>query len=160
MPGNRRNNHLKLNNPPRAFPNEESNGTVIAPKHIQLPRLPPESELMFEAQTLLLFIICSATQYLNLYRTVWWLPQSHINTFMNFHLIDLNVVQFCTMFVVRPFVLNVLNFITPVLPRFLQAAYMHFSVFSVIILCIYGHIRCAFNIYMRHGMSGISCVSQ
>src|SRR4051812_32530968 len=77
----------------------ESNGLAAAPKHVALPKLPAESELSFELQTILLFIVSMATQYLNLYRSVWWLSGSNSNVsivsrIMNFHLIDLNVVHF------------------------------------------------------------------
>lgn len=81
----------------------ENNSLASAPKHVALPNLPPESELAFESQTMLLFIVSMASQYLNLYRTVWWLSSSHTNTIINFHLIDLNVVIFSLLLMGRSF---------------------------------------------------------
>lgn len=64
------------------FDATSTHGQASAPKHVALPKLPHENELLFEFQTMLLFITSMSTQYLNLYRTVWWLTQSHVNTAM------------------------------------------------------------------------------
>ncbi|XP_054270905.1 transmembrane protein 39A [Macrosteles quadrilineatus] len=67
---------------------------VVSPKHIPLPVLPQDSGLMFEV------IMCSYTamatflQFLHLYRSVWWLPQSYTRYSMNFYLIDPYLVGF------------------------------------------------------------------
>ncbi|CAG7728703.1 unnamed protein product [Allacma fusca] len=63
-------------------------------KHIRLPPLPRESNLMFEMILLFHVTIFTSLQFLHLYRTVWWLPQSFNSTGMNFHLIDGNLVVF------------------------------------------------------------------
>lgn len=66
----------------RIFTTEEAANYSISPKHIAIPYLAVESELLFEVLVLLLFSICTLSQYINIYRTVWWLPQSHIDTML------------------------------------------------------------------------------
>jgi len=49
---------------------------VAAPRHVQLPDIPVDNNVLFE---LLLFIYSAVVlglQYINLYKTVWWLPHS------------------------------------------------------------------------------------
>lgn len=50
---------------------------VIPPKHIPLPDFPPTSDLAFEFDVLVLSIFAMFGQYINLYRSVFWLPYSH-----------------------------------------------------------------------------------
>ncbi|XP_054165554.1 transmembrane protein 39A-B-like [Oppia nitens] len=159
MPNHRR-NASKLSAPkPTIDDRSDAINPLMSPKHINLPKLSPENELLFEAQTVVVFIISMATQYLNLYRTVWWLPQSHTNIAMNFHLIDTNVVQFCLLFIGRPFVLHLAHVITSLLPSFVQRFYLYSSSLIILVLCICGHIMCSINIYSKAGITGILCIS-
>ena len=43
---------------------------------------------MFEAFVFVFSIVTLGLQYINLYKTVWWLPNSHSNYALNFYLID------------------------------------------------------------------------
>ncbi|XP_011879274.1 PREDICTED: transmembrane protein 39A isoform X2 [Vollenhovia emeryi] len=63
-------------------------GRSLAPKHIPIPAVPVDGQLSFEALSLLVSIIAACLQLLNLYRTVWWLPNSYNGYSMNFYLID------------------------------------------------------------------------
>ncbi|CAG2167609.1 unnamed protein product [Oppiella nova] len=159
MPNHRR-NAAKLSAPkPTIDDRVETINSSISPKHINLPKLWSENELLFELQSMVVFIISMTTQYLNLYRTVWWLPQSHTNIAMNFHLIDVNVVQFCVLFIGRPFVLHLAHVITPALPLFLRSFYVYSSSLVILMVCIWGHMRCSINIYSSAGITGILCIS-
>ena len=40
-------------------------------------------------------------QYLNLYRSVWWLPHSYNNTAVSFYLIDTTVIAFSVLLLGR-----------------------------------------------------------
>lgn len=53
------------------------NGKPLAPKHIPIPMVPVDGQLSFEALSLIFSIIAACLQLLNLYRTVWWLPNSY-----------------------------------------------------------------------------------
>ncbi|XP_013415459.1 transmembrane protein 39A [Lingula anatina] len=63
-------------------------------KHVHIPDIPSDSNLLFE---LILFVYCVVAmcmQYINLYKTVWWLPHSHATYAVNFYLIDPHLVLF------------------------------------------------------------------
>lgn len=53
------------------------NGRPLAPKHVPIPVVPVDGQLSFEALSLGISTIAVGIQLLNLYRTVWWLPQSY-----------------------------------------------------------------------------------
>lgn len=52
-------------------------GRSLAPKHIPIPAVPVDGKLSFEALSVVVSIIAACLQLLNLYRTVWWLPNSY-----------------------------------------------------------------------------------
>ena len=56
---------------------EPIGGRSFAPKHVPIPAVPVDGQLMFEALSLGISIVAACLQLLNLYRTVWWLPQSY-----------------------------------------------------------------------------------
>nr|XP_018908197.1 PREDICTED: transmembrane protein 39A-A-like [Bemisia tabaci] len=54
-----------------------SQGKLTAPKHIRLPKIVEDSALMFEIVMFVFTYAATFFQFLNLYRSVWWLPHSH-----------------------------------------------------------------------------------
>lgn len=54
-----------------------SSSYVPQPKHIRFPDVPYQSELLNELMVFSYTIISAAMQFLHLYRTVWWLPESN-----------------------------------------------------------------------------------
>lgn len=52
-------------------------GRTLAPKHVPIPTIPADSQLCFEAVSLGICVFATCLQLLNLYKTVWWLPQSY-----------------------------------------------------------------------------------
>lgn len=52
------------------------------PKHIRFPDVPYNSELLNELMMFAYTIIAAAMQFLHLYRTVWWLPESNTSQTM------------------------------------------------------------------------------
>lgn len=52
-------------------------GKSLAPKHIPIPEVPVDGQLSFETLSLAVSIIAACLQLLNLYKTVWWLPNSY-----------------------------------------------------------------------------------
>ncbi|XP_055887615.1 transmembrane protein 39A-like isoform X2 [Biomphalaria glabrata] len=67
---------------------------VVLPKHSQLPDIPGDGNLYFECMLFVFGVIMMSLQYINLYKTVWWLPQSHAQYALNFYLIDFYLVGF------------------------------------------------------------------
>ncbi|GLH14971.1 Uncharacterized protein GBIM_19393 [Gryllus bimaculatus] len=66
----------------------------IVPKHIPAPNIPQDGDILFEVMMFSFTSVTSFLQFLHLYRTVWWLPQSYTRYTMNFYLIDPYLVGF------------------------------------------------------------------
>lgn len=61
---------------------------VVAPRHVQLPDIPVDNNVLFELLVFIYSALVLGLQYINLYKTVWWLPHSSAHYGLNFHLID------------------------------------------------------------------------
>lgn len=85
------------------------NGRSLAPKHIPVPAVPFDGQLSFEALSLVVSIIAACLQLLNLYRTVWWLPNSYNGYSMNFYLIDPYLLVFIFTMVAHRFLYTLLR---------------------------------------------------
>ncbi|CAG9787638.1 unnamed protein product [Diatraea saccharalis] len=77
----------------------------IPPKHIPFPYIPQDGTLLFETMTFVFLLVAAGLQFLNLYRTAWWLPHSYTNQAMHFYLIDPHLVAFIVTIVSRRFLL-------------------------------------------------------
>lgn len=58
------------------------NDGPLHPKHVPFPYIPQDGTLLFEAMTFMFVLIATGLQFLNLYRTAWWLPHSYTNQAM------------------------------------------------------------------------------
>ncbi|XP_064628999.1 transmembrane protein 39A-like isoform X2 [Lineus longissimus] len=63
-------------------------GMIVQPKHAHFPDIPLDSCLFYEAVLFVYGILVMILQYVHLYKTVWWLPQSHATYGLNFYMID------------------------------------------------------------------------
>ncbi|XP_026748742.2 transmembrane protein 39A [Galleria mellonella] len=79
----------------------------MPPKHIPFPYIPQDGTLLFEAMTFIFTLTAMGLQFLNLYRTAWWLPHSYTNQAMNFYLIDPHLVAFIVTIIFRSLLLNI-----------------------------------------------------
>ncbi|XP_011685374.1 PREDICTED: transmembrane protein 39A isoform X2 [Wasmannia auropunctata] len=84
-------------------------GLSLAPKHIPIPAVPVDGQLSFEALSLVVSVIAACLQLLNLYRTVWWLPNSYNGYSMNFYLIDPYLLVFIFTMVAHRFLYTLLR---------------------------------------------------
>ncbi|XP_011302897.1 transmembrane protein 39A [Fopius arisanus] len=124
---------------------DSPNGRLLAPKHVPIPAVPVDDQLMFEALSLGISILAACLQLLNLYRAVWWLPQSYNEYSMNFYLIDPYLLVFILTMVARRFVYALLRrFVDAVsparwLPTTQRTMRIILLIFVVIILlwCLY-----------------------
>lgn len=67
---------------------EESSGLIVQ-IHPVWPEMPQgQGELFFECTLFLYSVLALFLQYLNLYKTLWWLPKSYWHYSMKFHLIN------------------------------------------------------------------------
>lgn len=136
----------------------ESSGLASVPKHVSLPKLGSgESEWKLQSHLMLLFIVSMSCQYLNLYRTVWWLTQSHTHTVINLHLIDINVVLFNITFMGRGLIHQTTLFICDVLC--LYPVLRDYTTHAVSLLLTYFMVKFAFYIFLNHGVAGILCIA-
>ncbi|XP_058129608.1 transmembrane protein 39A-B [Anopheles ziemanni] len=71
------------------------------PKHVPYPNVDHSSELLHEFVIFFSTIIATMTQFMHLYRTVWWLPNSYNRKSMNFYLIDSDLAIFIDIMVSR-----------------------------------------------------------
>lgn len=61
---------------------------AVLPKHAHIPEIPGDTNVSFEVMLYIFGVFVMCLQYINLYKTVWWLPHSHANYALNFYLID------------------------------------------------------------------------
>lgn len=64
----------------RQLPNNPAYPTQ--PKHLRFPDVSFHSEVLNELVMFAYAVIATAMQFLHLYRTVWWLPESHTSQTM------------------------------------------------------------------------------
>ncbi|KAL3883145.1 hypothetical protein ACJMK2_029438 [Sinanodonta woodiana] len=74
---------------------------AVLPKHANIPEIPGDSNISFEAMLYIFGVIVMCMQYINLYKTVWWLPHSHANYALNFYLIDPYLAAFLCLLMSR-----------------------------------------------------------
>ncbi|KAL1509443.1 hypothetical protein ABEB36_004178 [Hypothenemus hampei] len=78
-------------NPTRGIPLVPPMEPPSLPKHFPFPSPPTDSDFFFDFVMALFAITGAGLQFLYLYRSVWWLPNSYTSTAMNFYLIDPNL---------------------------------------------------------------------
>lgn len=80
-------------------------------KQIILPKIDSNGvqQVFIELYSLFVFIIALGTQYLNLYRSVWWLSKTRSSQPINYHLIDLDVSQFSLIFIGQSSLISILR---------------------------------------------------
>ncbi|XP_012542292.1 transmembrane protein 39A-A [Monomorium pharaonis] len=127
---------------------EVCSGRSLAPKHIPIPAVPVDGQLSFESLSLVVSIIAACLQLLNLYKTVWWLPNSYNGYSMNFYLIDPYLLVFIFITAAHRFLYTLLRQIIDVsLPirsvstklavRNILRSSLSVAVQSVILWCLY-----------------------
>ncbi|XP_026496227.1 transmembrane protein 39A [Vanessa tameamea] len=79
----------------------------LPPKHIPFPYIPQDGELLFEIMNFVFTLVAMCLQFLNLYRTMWWLPHSYTTQAMNFYLIDPHLVAFIVTIICRRLLLSI-----------------------------------------------------
>ncbi|XP_033635131.1 transmembrane protein 39A-like [Asterias rubens] len=83
--------------------------TITPIHHPSIPVLPVEGSLTFEVTVVLYLFTVLFLQYVNIYKTVWWLPLSPSQTAMNLYLIDPYLVVFIVIVLTRRLVWNLVT---------------------------------------------------
>ncbi|KAG8040370.1 hypothetical protein G9C98_000941 [Cotesia typhae] len=102
-------NSSLLNDEKKYSDNVNNVNRLLAPKHVPIPTVPVDGQLTFEAISLGISVIAACLQLLNLYRTVWWLPQSYNDNSINFYLIDPYFIIFIITIITRRFIYALLR---------------------------------------------------
>lgn len=117
MAGGRRNlnrsgakQHSSLS-PDDSKPKALDNSKNTSPKHMPMPALPSDSNIMFEVMMFLYTAAAVFLQFLHLYRSVWWLPDSNSSQTMNFYLIDPYLIGFIITILVRRLIYTIVTYI-------------------------------------------------
>ncbi|CAH2084490.1 unnamed protein product [Euphydryas editha] len=87
-------------------PEVKFSDSPLPPKHIPFPYIPQDGELLFEIMNFVFTLVATGLQFLNLYRTMWWLPHSYTTQAMNFYLIDPHLVAFIVTIISRRLLLS------------------------------------------------------
>nr|CAD7423439.1 unnamed protein product [Timema monikensis] len=129
---------------------------IISPKHIPIPSVPHDGSVMFEVVMFMFTATASFLQFLHLYRTVWWLPQSYTKYAMNFYLMDPYLVGFIATILSRRLVYCMLSHVvmswSPInLWPLLQQLLRLFLLTIVLVLLVW----CAYNIMQTHPIVNI-----
>ena len=64
---------------------------VVVPRYTDIPT---DGNLFFELLLLVYCLVALGLQYINIYRTIWWIPNSYNSYAMSFYLVDTNLVLF------------------------------------------------------------------
>ncbi|XP_037079907.1 transmembrane protein 39A-like isoform X2 [Pollicipes pollicipes] len=130
---------------------EERSWQVPYLQHVLIPDIPRDGELFFEA--LMVVFVCTGLglQYLNMYRTIWWLPHSYTAYAMNLYLIDTDVAGFVLTLLCRRFVWAVLKHISlNYLPRKI-AHFMYLTSRVLVLLIVFSLLSWfTYQIFMKH----------
>lgn len=137
---------------------------VTCPKHVALPKLTGhgQQQMFIELQSLFIFVIALGTQYLNLYRSTWWLSKSTSQA-MNYHLIDTDVSQFSLLFIGQSSLISIIN------GRINSWNIYEESTMSIVAattlaataaswICNYHLVKCAYRIWNNWGTNNVICI--
>jgi len=126
------------------------------PQAVPIPDIPHDSSLTFEVIMFSYVTAALGLQYLNLYRSVWWLPHSYNSQAMNFYLIDLPTIAFSLVVLGRRLIWLLLRLLlVSILPVSPIGRFINGSKFCAIglILFILGYM--VFFIQQSHSMVNI-----
>ncbi|XP_033098313.1 transmembrane protein 39A-like isoform X2 [Anneissia japonica] len=84
--------------------------TITPIRHLDIPSLPTDGNLFFEAMMLVYLLMALFLQYVNIYKTIWWLPVPPSNTALNFYLINPFLVIFITVVLSRRLIWSLVSF--------------------------------------------------
>lgn len=168
MPGGRR-NLSRTSKPPQPFFSSEDihkaklglqgegiSSKVVSPRHIPVPSLPQDSNVLFEVVMFTFTAMATFLQFLHLYRSVWWLPQSYTRYSMNFYLIDPYLVGFIGTILGRRLVYSVICHVlmmwTPPSVWTVLQQLVRLLLLALVLTCL---VWCAYNIMQNHPIVNI-----
>lgn len=129
------------------------------PKHLPFPQVPYSSELFNEFYLFIFSIMCTALQFIHLYRTTFWLPGSS-HTTVNFYLIDKYLAYFIFVMSSRRLFYCLLerscDFLCPKQSLEITKKFLKYSYLGVLVSLL---LVCSFKIYQKYSLLYIICLS-
>lgn len=129
---------------------------VVSPRHIPVPSLPQDSSVLFEVVMFTFTAMATFLQFLHLYRSVWWLPQSYTRYSMNFYLIDPYLVGFIGTILGRRLVYSIICHVlmmwTPPSVWTVLQQLVRLLLLGLVLTCL---VWCAYNIMQNHPIVNI-----
>jgi len=126
------------------------------PQAVPIPDIPHDSAFTFEVIMFVYAVAALGLQYLNLYRSVWWLPHSYSSQTLNFYLIDLPTILFSVTLLGRRLVWILIRaaliYCLPVSP---SGRFINGSKFCTIGLILFTLGYLAYFITLNHSMVNI-----
>uniref|UniRef100_A0A147BGI0 Putative conserved proteinconserved plasma membrane protein n=1 Tax=Ixodes ricinus TaxID=34613 RepID=A0A147BGI0_IXORI len=166
---NARRNFAKSGGSKAVMPTDDRSGplgghdplsTASVLKHVQMPDVPVDGELVFEAISVVFVAAVLCCQYINLYRTVWWLPHSYNNQALNYYLIDVHVATFSVVIACRRFPLAVLkSLLWLVLPGAWYPRASEACRSVVLAAAAAMLLWCSYHICLGHGLLSLLCLA-
>lgn len=128
------------------------------PKHIPFPYIEDQSDFLMEGFSFVVGLFAMGCQYLEMYRTVWWLPEFANKKALHFHLIDRVVLAFVVVILARKFlalfVLASVRYLKKRHKSYLSNYIPHLYV--VQIACLLG--VCSFDVCLQYGILNLLCL--
>ena len=126
------------------------------PQAVPIPDIPHDSSFTFEVIVFFYTAASLGLQYLNLYRTVWWLPHSYTSQAVNFYLIDPFTILFSLVLLSRRLLWHLVRaaiiYFLPVSPT---GRFINGSKFCMIGLVLFTLGYLAYFVVQTHSMVNI-----
>ncbi|CAH8621489.1 unnamed protein product [Schistosoma rodhaini] len=116
---------------------EQVVSSVPLVKHCTFPVVPKLSRTSFLFLSLMLCLTSTLTQHMNLYRTVWWLPNSSIEYPVEFDSVDYFVTAHIIFMLCTPYVYLI---VLKLIPSFIMTSLIMRSVLGLLIFTSWGYI--------------------
>lgn len=142
--------------------NNQYNTPIYAPlpKHVGFPVIPNSSEILNELILFAFTLLAGATQFMHLYRTVWWFPDSYVNSTLNLFLIDKYLVIFIVAMVGRRVLYcSLIKIVEMTCPPKYKNIIKNITkyVFVAVLSAIF--IQCGIHIFQSHSYLHLFCLS-
>lgn len=137
-----------------------SDNNSVLPKHIPFPDIENQSEVFYESFSFAVALCALGCQYLELYRTVWWLPEFANKQALHFQLIDKILLAFIVAVLSR----KLMALLVLTSAKFLRKRHKSYHTLANCIPHIYGFQLicllgiCCFDIFLKYGFLSLSCL--
>lgn len=133
------------------------------PKHIPFPAQidEPFSNWSIEGFVFLVSVFSLGCQYLEMYKTVWWIPEFSNNQAIHFNLIDKVLLAYIVVILSRKlmaqFVLSSATFLKKRGKHYQTLANLIPHIYAFQLLCLL--CVCCFDIFLKYGVWNLLCLN-